>query len=226
MGGGGSTPTPPPNPYPSPPTTGYWSTYSYLPQSGTIRMSDLRYVLEGTYPVSMSDYRATSRAGFSKGISGITDTNLSLSKFYGKSSPVYYSYNALQYLEYTQVYNAIAFNWTAPLDCCIQSIQFYVGNGNNGTNISIWTNTGTTFLNGFWPFKPYGVIQITPNFIEYGNTTWDDSVFSARLRNARITAGTVLTVYISALSGSNYFFYGRNGHTNSPSFAIEYVAFR
>jgi hypothetical protein len=187
-------------------------------------MSDLRNVLgRQIVSVSMSDFRATSRAGFSRGISGITDTNLSLSQFYGKSSPVYYLYNAFQYTEYTQVYGAIAFNWTAPFDCCIESIEFFIGAGNNGTIISIWTNT-TTFLNGFWPSKPYGRITINPNFILYGGTRWDDSVFLTPLRNARITAGTVLTVYISA--GSNYFFYGRNGNTNAPSFAIQYIAFR
>ena len=227
MGGGGSTPTPPPNPYPAGPTTSVSSTYLYFPGPGNpIRMSDLRYVLAGYNPVSMSDYRATSNQGFSKGISGITDTNLSLSKFYGKSSPVYYIYDSFQYIEYSQA-AAIAFNWTAPMDCCIDTVEFYVGSGNNGTHVSMWTSAGTTFISGFYPVQPYALMTIAITSVQYGPNKWNpDSVFSTKLGGTRVTAGTLVTVYISSNSPENYLYYGRNGHTNAPSFRITYVPYR
>jgi hypothetical protein len=225
---GNSNPPPPSNPYPAGPTTSVSSTYLYFPGPGNpIRMSDLRYVLAGYNPVSMSDYRATSNQGFSKGISGITDTNLSLSKFYGKSSPVYYIYDSFQYIEYTQASNAISFNWTAPMDCCIDTVEFYVGSGNNGTHVSMWTSAGTTFISGFYPVQPYALMTIAITSVQYGPNKWNpDSVFLTKLGGTRVTAGTVVTVYISSLSTSNYLYYGRNGNTNAPSFRITYVPYR
>lgn len=143
----------------------------------------------------MSDYNADSSK--TRGISGITNTNLSISKFYSKSSPTLYLYYALDYASNSLRYGAVACNWTAPIDCCIEQIQFYIGNGDNGTSVSIWTSAGTTFLSGFWPFQPYDVMTISPSGISYGGNNWGSSVFSTQLANTRITAGTVVTVYVS-----------------------------
>lgn len=57
-----------------------------LPNSGPIKMSDLINILGpgGIVQTSMSQYAKNSSTYYSKGILGITDTDISLSQFYGK----------------------------------------------------------------------------------------------------------------------------------------------
>ena len=182
-----------------------------LPSSGPIKMSDLRSVLGpgGSGPISMSEYKTT---GYSNGIAGITDTNLALSQFYGKSKPVVTLITAntanwrIPMPMSAFILNAVSFN------CRIKSIKYYIGNGNNGTNISIWTSNGLTFLSGFWVFVPYNLFTLTPSGITYGSNSYSSSYFVTPL-DTQIPAGTVLTVYISTLSASNYLYVGYDTRT-------------
>jgi hypothetical protein len=89
----------------------------------------------------------------------------------------------------------------------------------------MWTSAGTTFISGFWPNQSYDLMTIAITSVSYGPNKWNpDSVFSTKLGGTRITAGTILTVYIT--SWANFFYYGWNGNTNAPSFRITYVPYR
>ena len=194
-----------------------------LPSSGAIKMSELRTILgpNDSNPISMSQYKTT---GYGKGISGITDTNLSLSQFRGKSKPVTEeTYNTPRWssLTYTYSYNSVAFNWTAPYDCSIKSIKFYIGTGNNGTHVNIWTSEVTRSLSGFWLFLAYELMRNTPTAITYNNQSWGSNYFTTPL-DTKITSGTILTIYVTTLATYNYLWYARDDSTGGMGFSITY----
>jgi hypothetical protein len=119
-------------------------------------------------------------------------------------------------------YNNIALSWTAPVTCNISSISMYLGQGNNGTNISVYVNG--VFINEWWPFQGYGlyVINATGSSTANGVAT-TPTPFSA-LNQLVVQAGHVLTIYVSSLQTYNYFYYGRDSTTSGIGFSIVYNA--
>ena len=122
----------------------------------------------------------------------------------------------------TQQYSNINLSWTAPVTCTISSISMYLGQGNNGTNISLSVNG--TFINEWWPFQGYGlyVINATGSSTANGVAT-TPTPFSA-LNQLVVQAGQVLTIYVSALQTYNFFYYGRDSTTSGVGFSIVYNA--
>jgi len=200
---------------------------STLPSSGPISMSQLRSVLGpgGSGPISMSEYKQSSSTNYSKYIPGATDTNLSISTFYGKKRVVSTTYNTPRWgaLTKTAIRNSVGFNWTAPSDCTIQSIQFYTGHYNNGSNITISTSSGITFISGFWSFELYNLITFTSNGVTHGSRTWPAGTSVVTSLNTPITAGTILYIYDSSLSSNNSLYYGKDSTTGGMGFSITYL---
>jgi len=122
----------------------------------------------------------------------------------------------------TLQYSNIALSWTAPIACTISSISMYLGQGNNGTNISMYINGN--FINEWWPFQGYGlyVINATGSSVANGVAT-TPTPFSA-LNQLVVQAGQVLTIYVSSLQTYNYFYYGRDSITSGIGFSIVYNA--
>lgn len=122
----------------------------------------------------------------------------------------------------TQQYSNINVSWTAPVTCYISSISMYLGQGNNGTNISLYVNGN--FINEWWPFQGYGlyVINATGSSTANGVAT-TPTPFSA-LNQLIVQAGQVVSIWISSLQSYNYFYYGRDSTTSGVGFSIVYNA--
>ncbi len=110
-----------------------------LPSSGSIKFSDLRNTLGPgniSVPIKFSDYKQnpTTAPYYTKGIPGITDTNLSISQFYGKK-------NALKSGFTYKVFRGLNYLFTVGLGGAGGSYsQFRGGGGAGGISISLSGN--------------------------------------------------------------------------------------
>ena len=119
-------------------------------------------------------------------------------------------------------YNNIALTWTAPVACYVSSVSMYLGQGNNGTNISMYLNGN--FINEWWPFQGYGlyVINATGSSTANGAAT-TPTPFSA-MGQTLLQAGQTLVIYVSSLQAFNYFYYGRDNTTGGIGFSVVYTS--
>ena len=118
-------------------------------------------------------------------------------------------------------YNSIALTWTAPVACYVSSVSMYLGQGNNGTNISMYVNGN--FINEWWPFQGYGlyVINATGSSIANGSAT-TPTPFSA-MGQTLLQPGQTLVIYVSTLQTYNYFYYGHDSTTGGIGFSVVYA---
>jgi hypothetical protein len=71
-----------------------------VPASGPIRFSDLQAVMGGSGPVSLSQYKQSASTYYSRGVPGVTDTDVALSQFQGKAKALK---SGLQYRVFNQL---------------------------------------------------------------------------------------------------------------------------
>jgi len=118
-------------------------------------------------------------------------------------------------------YNSIALTWTAPVACYVSSVSMYLGQGNNGTNISMYVNGN--FINEWWPFQGYGlyVINATGSSVANGSAT-TPTPFSA-MGQYLLQPGQTLVIYVSTLQTYNYFYYGHDSTTGGIGFSVVYA---
>ncbi len=126
-----------------------------LPSSGSIKFSDLRNTLgpgNVSVPIKFSDYKQnpTTDPYYTKGIPGITDTNLSISQFYSKK-------NALKSGFTYKVFRGTTYTFTAGSAGRGGAYSSYRGGGGaggvlvsqNGSNIAVTTSAQNGgFANG------------------------------------------------------------------------------
>jgi hypothetical protein len=96
----------------------------------------------------------------------------------------------------------------------------YLGQGNNGTNISVSING--IEIGGWWPFQGYGlyVISATGSSVANGVAT-TPTPFSA-MNQLIVQAGQTVSIWISALQTYNFFYYGRDSTTGGVGFSVVY----
>jgi len=118
-------------------------------------------------------------------------------------------------------YNNLALTWTAPVACYVSSISMYLGQGNNGTNISMYVNGN--YAGGWWPFQGYGLYVLNASGSSTANGVATTPTPFSSMGQYLLQPGQTLVIYVSSLQTYNYFYYGRDNSIGSIGFSVVYT---